>query len=120
MEIYWEYNGQVRDNLPNGRGKKVSILETTILGTLETKYNGNFINGIKEGFGEWRNSDKSGYIGSWKNGKYHGKGTFFYYNLSGYHGYYKGTWVEDRRWNGLEYDKNNDVVGQYVNGVKVK
>jgi len=53
-----------------------------------------------------------GYIGEYKNGEYHGQGTFTWSNGRKY----EGEWKDGKMWKGTEYDKNGNYVWKYVNG----
>ena len=59
-------------------------------------------------------ADGSRYIGEHKNGTYHGHGTYIYGGGAKYVGEYKNGEV----WNGIVYDKNGNIKGTWVNGVK--
>ena len=65
------YEGELKNNIPNGRGIKYSSKGEKI-------YEGDFINGKFHGNGEyiWENGDF--YKGQWKNGLKHGKGTLYF------------------------------------------
>jgi len=45
-----------------------------------------------------------------------GQGTFTY--PSG--GKFVGGWKEEKPWNGTYYDKDENIIGKFVNGVKQK
>ena len=51
--------------------------------------------------------------GEWKDGVPVGKGTFTYPDGTKYVGGLK----KGKRWNGIEYYKNGNIIGKYVNGV---
>ena len=53
------------------------------------------------------------YVGEWKNGKQHGKGTFTY--ASG--GKFAGEWKNDSQWEGTLYDDDGDVAAIFAEGV---
>jgi len=60
----------------------------------------------------WEDGTK--YIGEWKDGKKHGQGT-----LTSHDGRKEvGVWRESQPWNSIEYDKNGNTIGKYVNGVE--
>ena len=49
-------------------------------------------------------------------GKYHGQGTWTYFNGDKY----VGEWKDDEMWNGTMYDKNGNIIGKWVNGKEIK
>ena len=71
---------------------------------------------IPHGFGVEKIDNQIVYVGEWKNGKYHGQGTFtFKYGEK-----FVGEWKDDKEWNGIYYDQNGNIIGKWVNGVKQK
>ncbi|MDP6489073.1 MAG: MORN motif-containing protein, partial [SAR324 cluster bacterium] len=54
------------------------------------------------------------YIGEYKNGKKDGQGTYTFSDGRKYEGEFR----EGTFWNITEYDKNGNIIGNYVNGVK--
>ena len=56
------------------------------------------------------------YEGEWKNGKRTGQGTYTWSNGDKYIGEYKDA----KPWNGTYYDKDGNIIGKFVNGVKQK
>ena len=54
------------------------------------------------------------YVGQYKDGKKHGKGTYTWFDG----GKYEGSWKNGVRWNGTSYDKNGNILEKWVNGVK--
>ena len=56
------------------------------------------------------------YSGEFKNGKKHGQGTFISPNGNKYVGEYK----DGETWKGTEYDKNENIIGEWVNGEKIE
>ena len=69
---------------------------------------------IPNGFGEYEFSDGTSYKGEWKDGNMHGKGTQNYPDGSRYIGNFK----EDKRWRGIQYNKNGKINVIFDNGVK--
>jgi hypothetical protein len=54
------------------------------------------------------------YVGKYKDGKKHGQGT---YTLpDGYKSV--GEWRVNQLWNIIEYDKDGNIIGKWVNGVE--
>ena len=58
-------------------------------------------------------SDGSKYVGEWKDGRYHGRGTKTYPSGAKY----VGEWKKDSKWEGTQYDEDGDVFGTYSEGV---
>ena len=54
------------------------------------------------------------YVGEWKEGWRNGQGTLTSYDGSKYVGEFKN----DKEWNTKYYDKNGNIMGKIVNGVK--
>ena len=82
------------------------LTKETYVGERENgKYNG-------QGTLTFRDGDK--YVGEWKEGKYHGQGTYTYPDGRKYVGEYK----DGKKWNGTQYDKNGNILRNWVNGVK--
>lgn len=81
------------------------------------KYEGEIVNGLPNGKGEysWFNVNK--YIGEFKNGMFHGKGTF--YSLPS-KVKIVGEFRNDKEWNATQIDGEGNIVGKYVNGEKIK
>jgi len=76
-------------------------------------------------------------VGEWKNGVFHGQGTFTLPTGEKYEGEFKDgerngqgtyTWSDGRKyvgefkdgkdWNTTGYDKNGDIIGKIINGVR--
>ena len=56
------------------------------------------------------------YEGEWKDGREHGKGTFFFYRSKEQ---WVGEWKNGRKWNIKIFDKNGNFEKvNYINGVK--
>jgi len=105
------------------------------------KYKGDVENGEPNGLGIFINTNKGKYVGEWKDGKKQGQGTFTYgkgkWEGEKYVGEFKdgvshgqgtftskdgekfiGEWKDDEEWNITEYDKNGNITGKWVNGVR--
>jgi len=78
------------------------------------KYTGEVENGVPNGLGILYDPDGDKYVGSWKDGKQNGQGT---YTFSW--GKYEGEYKDDIRWNGTEY-QNGNITGKIVNGEMIK
>ena len=102
-----KYVGEIENGGPNGQG--------TLISPDGDKYVGEFKDGYRNGQGTYAWSNGNKYIGEWRDGKYHGQGT--YTSIKGYK--YVGEWRENKSWNGKEYDKNGNIIGKFVNGVKI-
>jgi hypothetical protein len=121
----WEngkYNGKGTLILPNGE-----------------KYVGEWKDGEKDGQGTFIFQDGSKYVGEWKDGEKNGQGTFIFQDGEKYVGEWKdgekngqgtyawsigdkftGEYQDNKRWNGIYYDQNGNIIGKYVNGKEVK
>ena len=99
-----KYQGQVKDEKPNGLG-----FMTYPNGV---KYLGSWKDGENNGEGTMTYSDGSKYVGEWKNGKRNGQGTFTFPN--GNKGI--GEFRENKPWNITEYDKYGNIIGKFMNG----
>ena len=64
------YIGQIKNGLPDGKGKDYYC-------DGKVKYEGDFIEGKREGNGKIYFSDGNYYIGEWKNNLQHGNGTLY-------------------------------------------
>jgi len=106
-----KYVGEYKDGKPNGQGTF-----TYGKGKYEGhKYLGEFKDGKPNGKGTYTWSDGRMYEGEFKDGIKHGQGTWT--SIKGYK--YVGEWRENKSWNGKEYDKKGNIIGKYVNGVKI-
>ena len=62
---------------------------------------------------EYKNGEK--YFGNWTNGIFDGQGIYISMNH-----FFIGVWENNKKWNVISYDKNGNILGRYVNGVKQK
>ena len=96
--------------VPNGWG--------TITFPSGSNYVGEFKDGKRTGQGTMSFFDggkyKGKYEGKWKDGRKNGQGTETY--PSGRK--YEGKWKNNKPWEGTLYDKNENIIGRVVNGVK--
>ena len=126
-----EYEGEIRDGLPHGKG--------TFKYKNGDEYNGEFKNGLFDGNGEHITKKGERYSGEFKNGKREGKGTCKYNNGESYCGcwkenkrdgkgkycfsngdIYQGEFKEDM-FNGqgtLNYPNGNKTIGMWKNNKK--
>ena len=70
----------------------------------------------KNGQGLWSYYDGRTYEGEFNDGKLNGKGTMTLKNGNKYVGEYK----DGETWKGTEYDKNENIIGEWVNGEKIE
>ena len=106
----WEgekYEGEFKDGYRHGQG--------TYTWSNGDKYIGEFNNDKPNGQGTYTWSDGRKYEGEFKDGIKHGQGTF----TSVMGNKYVGEWKENKSWIGKEYDKNGNIIGKFVNGVKM-
>jgi hypothetical protein len=102
-----KYMGEWKNGEPNGLG----IFSSPDGG----KYEGEWENGEMEGQGIFTLPDGMKYMGEFKNGKNHGQGTFIFPDGRKWAGEFRGN----KPWNITEYDKDGNIIGKYINGVKV-
>lgn len=96
------------DYLPNGQGK-MTYLDGSV-------YDGEWVNGLRDGFGELRMANGQIYIGNWEKNKKNNNGTMFYPDNS----FYNGNWENDQK-NGygiFQYSNKSYYKGYWNNGVK--
>ena len=80
------------------------------------EYVGQYKDGEKHGKGTYTWSDGGIYVGNWKDGKEHGKGTY----TSPVGTKYVGEWREGKPWDITIYGKSGIIILKYVNGVEQK
>ena len=101
------YDGSFKDEKLNGVGDyKFSNGDS---------YIGNFKNGLKHGEGvyKWKNGNR--FDGNWIEDIKEGKGKFTYID-----GRKKiGEWKEDKKWFVKEYDKNEKLIQEWEEGLKI-
>ena len=107
-QVQPKYEGEITDGKPNGKG-----IETFPNGE---KYVGEFKDGEYHGQGIYTWKDGRKYVGKVKDGECHGQGTFSSKDGETF----VGEWKDDEEWNIKEYDKNGNITGKWVNGVKQK
>ena len=101
-----KYQGEVENGKPNGLG--------IITSPDGKKYVGDFKDGVPNGQGTFTNPDGGIYVGEWKDGNSHGKGIETFPDGRKHDGEFKDGVL----WKGTEYDKNGNITGKWVNGVK--
>ena len=133
-DINPEYKGDVENGKPNGLGVIINTNKVKYVGEWRDgkkqgqgtftygkgkwegeKYEGEFKDGYRHGQGTYTWSDGRKYEGEFKDGIKHGQGTWT--SIKGYK--FIGEWRENKSWNGKEYDKKGNIIGKYVNGVKI-
>ena len=104
------YIGEVLNGLKHGKGKIYNINGSI-------KYEGDFVNGKREGYGKFIWEDGEYYIGQWMNNLKYGKGIIYYKN-----GGIKldCNWVNDMpEGNGkCIWKDGNYYIGQFKNGLR--
>ena len=106
----WEgekYEGEFKDGYRHGQG--------TYTWSDGDKYVGEFKDDKPNGQGTYTWSDGRKYEGEFEDGIKHGQGTYTLPNGSKF----VGQWRENKSLNGKEYDKKGNIIGKYVNGVKI-
>lgn len=102
------YVGEYKDGKPYGKGK-IYYNDGFIV-----SYEGNFVDGMRQGQGVivWQNGDR--YEGNWENNKMNGQGTYIWSSGNKY----VGQWVNDTRTGkGTEYyTDGNRFEGYFKNG----
>ena len=79
-----KYVGEFKDDLPYGQGIMENYRDNYV-------YNGNIINGIKNGYGELKMKDGTIYKGEFKEDKFDGKGKIIFSNGREYEGEFKNN-----------------------------
>jgi hypothetical protein len=86
------------------------------------KYKGGVENGVPNGLGYLIYPSGGKYVGSWKDGKKNGQGTFTWKGgwkdgdyYEGVFGKIVGEWKDGIIWNGTEYDKDGNIEYKIVN-----
>ena len=104
------YEGELKNNIPNGRGIKY-------LSNGKIIYEGDFIDGKFQGNGKYIYDNGELYLGQWKNGFRNGKGTYCYKNGNIM---YIGDWINDKYEGTGRYILENGefYVGQWKNGFR--
>mmetsp|Transcript_33910 Transcript_33910/g.44731 ORF Transcript_33910/g.44731 Transcript_33910/m.44731 type:complete len:1022 (+) Transcript_33910:225-3290(+) len=108
------YIGEFKDDEIHGKGK-LRIHPDTII---EESYEGEWINGVKHGYGIYKYKELEGkvYEGYWANGLRHGKGIMKFKDGS----YYKGDFDKEK-WHGrgiFVWADGSQYDGQWVNNVR--
>ena len=103
---FLKYEGEIENGKPNGNGT-TSRPDGLI-------YVGEWLNGKYHGQGTETLPDGWKYVGEWKDGKKHGQGTETLPDGDKYVGENK----DGDMWNGIKYDKNGNIIGKWVNGVR--
>ena len=97
------YRGNFRDGKFHGQGR----LEVPLSFTTRTVYNGNWVDGKRDGRGTyWNGDDRHLYIGQWKDDKRHGRGSYFF-NLA--------EWRENQYTEFWLSQNTENYTGDFVN-----
>jgi len=92
----------------------ILLLTSTLFSSeKEYDYEGDIKDGLPHGLGTYTYHSGNKYSGEWKDGVPVGKGTFTYPDGTKYVGGLK----KGKRWNGIEYYENGNIIGKYVNGI---
>ena len=85
----------------------------------EPVYKGDVKNGKPNGFGVLNFPWGDKYIVEWKDGKYHGQGTYPF-GKGKYEGnMLVGKFKDGEIWNGRTYDKDGNIIVKFVNGKRI-
>jgi len=132
-DIHPQYKGDVENGKPNGLGVIINTNKGKYVGEWKDgikqgqgiftygkgkwegeKYEGEFKEGYRHGQGTYTWSDGDKYVGEFKDDKPNGKGT---YNITD-GDKYVGEWKNGKEWNITLYEKNGNIIGRFVDGVK--
>ncbi|EAR84709.1 protein kinase (macronuclear) [Tetrahymena thermophila SB210] len=106
------YEGEVKDGKMNGKGIYYYKEDN-----IRKKYEGQWVNDKKDGFGilEYKSGNK--YEGYFKNDCFNGKGIYYYYKEGDNKMKYEGQWVNNQKdgFGILEYKSGNKYEGQFKN-----
>ena len=80
-------------------------------------YKGQVGNGEPNGQGTETYPNGNKYVGEYKDGKKHGQGTYTWGKGKWEGDKYVGEYMDGGEWNGTIYDKNGNIIDNYVNGV---
>jgi len=103
-ETHPKYEGDVENGIPNGLG--------FLIFPNGGKYVGGWKDGRRNGEGTFTLTDGKKYEGEYKDGEMNGQGTLTLPDGSKFVGEYKNN----KRWNGIRYDKDGNIDGMIVNG----
>ena len=104
-----KYIGNFIDDIPNGKGVMINLLDGS-------EYNGNVINGKKEGRGVLKFKDGTLYEGEFKDDNFNGNGVLKYNNGRKYEGTFKNGKMDG---NGkFTWEDGKIYIGSYVNDKK--
>jgi len=78
------------------------------------KYVGEYKDGKRNGQGTITWSDGKNYVGEFKDGKFNGHGKLTWSDGKKY----VGEWKNGKKWNITLYEKNGNIIGRFVDGVK--
>ena len=94
------YEGAWKDGQPSGQGRMQWHVKNTGSGSAQWQcsnmYQGNWLNGLREGSGTFTYADGSSYNGHWHLGMKHGAGVFVFGNGSVYNGRFDNDRMVDR------------------------
>ena len=104
-----KYIGNFVDDIPNGKGKMISLLDGS-------EYDGDIVQGKKEGKGILKFKDGTEYEGEFKDDNFNGNGVLKYYNGRKYEGTFKDGKMDG---NGkFTWEDGKIYIGSYMNDKK--
>ena len=103
-----KYKGELKEGIPNGQG--------TSTFRDGGKYVGEFRDGLLNGQGTFTWSNGNKYVGEFKDGLLNGQGISTLFDGRKYVGQFK----DGKRWNGIIFDKEGNIIGKWLNGVEQK
>jgi hypothetical protein len=104
-----KYIGNFVDDIPNGKGKMISLLDGS-------EYDGDIVQGKKEGKGILKFKDGTEYEGEFKDDNFNGNGVLKYYNGRKYEGTFKDGKMDG---NGkFTWEDGKIYIGSYINDKK--
>jgi len=104
-----KYKGEFNDDLPCGEGILENYKDNSI-------YNGNVLNGVKEGYGELKFEDGTIYKGEFKNDKFNGKGKIIFSNGREYEGEFKNNKMDGE--GKFTWEDGKQYIGKYNDNIK--
>ena len=99
-----KYKGELKDGIPIGQG--------TSTFRDGGKYVGEFREGLLNGQGTFTWSNGNKYVGEFKDGLLNGQGISTLFDGRKYVGQFK----DGKRWNGINFDKEGNIIGKWLNG----
>ena len=104
-----KYKGEFNDDLPCGIGILENFRDNSV-------YNGNVVNGVKEGYGELKFEDGTIYKGDFKEDKFEGKGKIIFSNGREYEGEFKNNKMDGS--GVFTWEDGKKYIGKYTDNIK--